>query len=129
MGAIDALAVSPDGRLLATAKGRVITLWELNTGKQVATLEGHMQPVTRLTFAPDGAVLASAAHVGRHPGRFTDVEVKVWDLATKQPRVGFHGREKAVATLGREWAGRIRLRYVGPLPPYSFTGERKAAWA
>ena len=36
---------------------------------------------------------------------------------------------EAVATLGREWAGRIRLRYVGPLPPYSFTGERTAAWA
>src|SRR5262249_27219442 len=27
--AIDALAVSPDGKLLATSKGKVITLWEL----------------------------------------------------------------------------------------------------
>lgn len=39
----------------------------------------------------------------------------------------------AVARLGRELAGRIRLRYVGPLPPYSFTGadadERTGAWA
>jgi len=39
----------------------------------------------------------------------------------------------AVARLGRELAGRIRLRYVGPLPPYSFTGEaadeRAGAWA
>jgi hypothetical protein len=36
---------------------------------------------------------------------------------------------EAVAGLGRELAGRIRLRYVGPLPPYSFTGEKTAAWA
>jgi Gas vesicle synthesis protein GvpL/GvpF len=40
---------------------------------------------------------------------------------------------RAVSALGRELAGRIRLRYVGPLPPYSFIGEDSAsgtpAWA
>jgi Gas vesicle synthesis protein GvpL/GvpF len=37
----------------------------------------------------------------------------------------------AVSALGRELEGRIRLRYVGPLPPYSFTGEDAGAraWA
>jgi Gas vesicle synthesis protein GvpL/GvpF len=38
---------------------------------------------------------------------------------------------EAVTALGRELAGRIRLRYVGPLPPYSFTGANAGAeaWA
>ena len=38
---------------------------------------------------------------------------------------------EAVTALGRELQGRIRLRYVGPLPPYSFTGESAGAraWA
>jgi hypothetical protein len=40
---------------------------------------------------------------------------------------------RAVSGLGRELAGRIRLRYVGPIAPYSFTGEqvtaRTDAWA
>lgn len=36
---------------------------------------------------------------------------------------------QAVSALGRELAGRIRLRYVGPLPPYSFTGENAGAQA
>jgi hypothetical protein len=40
---------------------------------------------------------------------------------------------KAVAALGRELAGRIRLQQIGPLPPYSFTGDQLAtgerAWA
>jgi hypothetical protein len=40
---------------------------------------------------------------------------------------------KAVGALGHELAGRIQLRYVGPLPPYSFTGDtvttRSSAWA
>jgi hypothetical protein len=39
----------------------------------------------------------------------------------------------AVSELGDELAGRIRLRYVGPLPPFSFTGEHAdpeaASWA
>jgi hypothetical protein len=40
---------------------------------------------------------------------------------------------QAVSGLGRELAGRIRLQYVGPLPPFSFTGEDAqagtGAWA
>ena len=36
---------------------------------------------------------------------------------------------RAVAELSREVEGRMRLRYVGPLPPYSFTEEETAAWA
>jgi hypothetical protein len=40
---------------------------------------------------------------------------------------------RAVTALGRELAGRIRLRYLGPLPPYSFTGDMtrtgSQAWA
>jgi Gas vesicle synthesis protein GvpL/GvpF len=44
-----------------------------------------------------------------------------------------HEFSEAVSTLSRELAGRIRLRYVGPLPPYSFAGDvatsRPSAWA
>jgi hypothetical protein len=36
---------------------------------------------------------------------------------------------KAVTELGHELAGRVKLRYVGPLPPYSFTGEIASAGA
>jgi WD40 repeat protein/tRNA A-37 threonylcarbamoyl transferase component Bud32 len=63
--AIDALAVSPDGKLLATSKGKVITLWELNTGARVTTLEGHTRTVRRLRFAPGSRLLASGA---QNPG-------------------------------------------------------------
>ena len=36
---------------------------------------------------------------------------------------------EAVGELGRDLEGRVRLRYVGPLPPYSFTGEIATAEA
>jgi hypothetical protein len=35
----------------------------------------------------------------------------------------------AVAKLAKEVEGGMRLRYIGPLPPYSFTEEETAAWA
>jgi Gas vesicle synthesis protein GvpL/GvpF len=43
----------------------------------------------------------------------------------EEGRVGEFG--EAVAALGRELAGRIRLQHIGPLPPYSFTGDQLAA--
>jgi hypothetical protein len=36
---------------------------------------------------------------------------------------------RAVAALESEVGERMKLRYVGPLPPYSFTEEEEAAWA
>jgi hypothetical protein len=36
---------------------------------------------------------------------------------------------RAVSELSGELEGRMRLRYVGPLPPYSFAEEETAAWA
>jgi hypothetical protein len=36
---------------------------------------------------------------------------------------------RAVGELGRELEGRVRIRYVGPLPPYSFAGDGDGAWA
>jgi len=48
-------------------------------------------------------------------------------------RDGIERFSGAVGELGRELQGRMRLRYVGPLPAYSFTGEDtpagSAAWA
>ncbi|TMR97964.1 GvpL/GvpF family gas vesicle protein [Nonomuraea basaltis] len=33
------------------------------------------------------------------------------------------GFEEAIEELGRQWAGRVRLRLIGPLPPYDFVGS------
>jgi hypothetical protein len=44
-------------------------------------------------------------------------------------RDGVDRFSEAVGELGRELEGRMRLRYVGPLPAYSFTGDGSPAWA
>jgi WD40 repeat protein/mono/diheme cytochrome c family protein len=72
--AVYALAVSPDGKLIATgAYDQKIRLWDTATGKEVALLKGHNGAVNGLSFRPDGKVLASAS---------ADRTVKLWSIPT-----------------------------------------------
>lgn len=79
-GRVRALAVSPDGRTLASAAGgsRRIALWDTAAGKVRGTLEGHRARVTHLAFSRREGLLASLDHHGR---------VLVWDAATGQVRL------------------------------------------
>jgi WD40 repeat protein/serine/threonine protein kinase len=56
------IALSADGRRLAAgdSDGR-ITIWDVASHQEVATLEGHQEPVRRLAFTPDGDHLVSAS--------------------------------------------------------------------
>jgi RNA polymerase sigma factor (sigma-70 family) len=65
----EAVAFSPDGRLVATgASGSdPIHLWEANTGKLVRRLgeREHAPNAFALAFSPDGKVLASGGYAGQ----------------------------------------------------------------
>jgi cytochrome c/WD40 domain-containing protein len=66
------LAVSPDGKMIATgAYDQKIRLWDTATGKETALLKGHNGVVNSLSFRPDGKVLASAS---------ADRTVKLWSV-------------------------------------------------
>lgn len=66
-----ALAVSPDGRLLAVAMSAgAIWVWDCADGKQLAVLREHSAAVTALTFTADGRTLISGSDDG---------SVKLWE--------------------------------------------------
>ena len=70
------MALSPDGKLLATAGGdKLVKLWELPAGTEVAKLEAHATQVLGLSFHPDGSQLVSAG---------ADRTLKVWDVKTRE---------------------------------------------
>lgn len=75
---IDALAFTPDGRrILAAAGGRgfrhTLSLWEVDTGKLVRTVDAHSHDVKSLAISPDGKWALSGSR---------DRTMKLWDLAT-----------------------------------------------
>ena len=90
-GKLDAIAFSRDGRTLATASGdsRTVMLWDVATGRKLASLEGHQDPIWSIAFSPDGRTLAAAS--GRVPAMSESSEVepmgeiRIWDLTRQQP--------------------------------------------
>lgn len=62
---VGAAAVSPDGRLAATASDdRSIVLWDVAKRSRVAVLQGHGHPVRAVAFSPDSKRLASGDREG-----------------------------------------------------------------
>ena len=58
------MAVTPDGRLVATAAGAVVKTWDAATGAAGREFAGHAERITALGFPGDGTTLVSASADG-----------------------------------------------------------------
>jgi WD40 repeat protein len=121
---------SPDGRSLATTDGKtLVQVWDVDGGKEKATLRGHSQQVTALAFSAGGRIIATAdsgkpinlqdlATKGRaaldRAAAESDKTIKVWDVETGHERLTLRAD---IAPLAMEFSpdGR-RLAVVGSGP-------------
>lgn len=71
---INALTISPNHKLVASGSyDKTIRVWEIETGKQLCCLIGHIAEVTDVAFSSDNLYVASA-------GGYKDATIRVWDI-------------------------------------------------
>lgn len=89
-GEIASIRVSPTGVHVVTAStDRTAMIWELHTGKRIATLSGHTGPVMSAAFNPDGRYVLTAS---------ADRSARTWDASTGHELVRLLGHRDRVTS-------------------------------
>ncbi|MES9541513.1 TIR domain-containing protein [Actinomadura sp. NPDC000600] len=92
--AVAAATFSPDGtRLVTGGFDDTAKLWDVRSGRRIASLAGHREAVRSVAFSPDGSLVATAAHATRVDSDFT---ARVWAADDGRPVATLRGHTAAI---------------------------------
>jgi WD40 repeat protein len=115
---VDAVAVSPDGRVVATACLGNVRFWDAGTHRPLGGPVDNGSPVPAIAFSPDGRTLAAASLRGY---------VRLWDVATRNPRGAAIGRPSASAA-GLDPVNAVAFSPDGKLVAAAGAGNTARLW-
>jgi WD40 repeat protein len=95
------VAFSPDGRLVLSAvHGKVLKLWDIETGNLVGTFTGHGSTVSSVAFSSDGRRILSGS---------SDNTVILWSTEDRRAIHIFSGHESQVTSVAFSPNSRLAL--------------------
>ena len=95
----NAIAISPDGRLLASGAWDSLSLWDTATGQQVRILGDRFASAHRLAFSPDGSILVSTG-TGEEP-------IQLWNVESGRQLRNWQGHTDTINSLAFSPDGRL----------------------
>ncbi|VEP15325.1 WD-40 repeat (fragment) [Hyella patelloides LEGE 07179] len=118
------VAISQDRKILATSsqrsqkcnqKNNSVILWDLQSGKQIHTLKGHINKVTSLAISNYNSILATASEDGT---------IKEWDIKTGDNLSSEKNNYNIVANSNLSYNnGLIQLKSSSPSDLFSIDSE------
>ena len=94
---INDLAISADGKFIASAsRDRMIKIWQVDTGKEVATLKGSPGNIKAVVFLDGSAKVASSAGKWNKAKKVWEGEVKIWDAKTGKQTGSIKGHSDTI---------------------------------
>ncbi len=83
-----AVAFSPDGsRIVSGGEDQLVRVWEVDSGAELATMNGHTGNVYSVNYSPDGARIVSGGNDGT---------IRIWDAETYEEVIELHGHTSYV---------------------------------
>jgi len=67
------VAISPDGKYIASNSGKTIKIWDVSSGKCTKILSGHKNSIWSICYSPDGKYIASGSD---------DKTIRIWDVSS-----------------------------------------------
>ncbi len=106
------VSFSPDGKYALSGGGiprryGVMKLWDMKTGKEIRTFEGHSGSVTSVSFSPDGKYALSGGGSWQEYG-----VMKLWDIKTGEEIRTF-----------KEHSGDVTIVCFSPDGKYALSGS------
>src|SRR5205085_6073922 len=99
-GIAHGVAFTPDGKTLVWCQGKLVRLWDVESRRERASLDGHTAEILALAVAPVGGLLASAGK---------DRTIQLWDAATGKSRGILKGHTGEVTSLSFSPDGKTLL--------------------